>query len=377
MASSRIIVPVILLGLAAGIAALIISQPDPGTANDPDAAPDTAGETQTNGPAPEPEVGVEMESEIVNPEELSAGYPHEDLDALLWVRTSAEYDAIARQTFRAARASVGDALMQSDWTACLEQQAMVESGDKGSDWLASLPPAVVMDVDETVLNNSGFQVGLIEDDEEYSPDRWKEFCREESSTAIPGSVDFVNACRAAGVTVLFVTNREYEVEAETRSNLIATGLMKEDDADIVFTKYEQEEWSSDKSTRRAHIADQYRILLLLGDDLNDFVTLETRPSHEERRAAVEQYRDRIGEQWFVLPNPNYGGWEQTLYNYDYNATKETKRERKREQMTVSSEPASLQESEANETTEAEASTEARENTGAELDAGTGDTPDGT
>jgi len=257
--------------------------------------------------------------------------PHEDLDAVLWIQTSAEYGAIARQTFRAAWAAVGDALVNSKWTASTEQQQMVAEG-KGEDWLKSLPPAVVMDVDETVLDNSRFQVGLIESGGEYSREGWKAFVNKKVSTPIPGAVEFVNALRVAGVTPIFVTNREHEVEPATRENLIAVGLMKKSDPDLVFTKYEKEEWTSNKQTRRAALASQYRILLLLGDDLNDFIETEYHSSSEVRRQTADQYKHWFGERWFVLPNPNYGGWEQALYEWENAVSAQTKRKRKREKM---------------------------------------------
>ena len=272
---------------------------------------------------PKPEAAAKADDDPTND-------PHEDLDAVLWIQTSAEYDAIARQTFRAARAAVGDALVDATWTASVEQQAMVDK--QGEQWLANLPPAVVMDVDETVMDNSKFQTGLIESDGEYTRDGWKAFVNRKVSTPIPGAVKFVKACRLAGVTPIFVTNREHEVEPATRENLIAAGLVEKDDPDLIFTKLEKEEWTSNKQTRREFLATKYRILLLLGDDLNDFVETEYHSSGKVRRDTGDKYKSWFGEKWFVLPNPNYGGWEQSLYGWENAVSKETKRKRKREKM---------------------------------------------
>jgi len=173
--------------------------------------------------------------------------PHEDLDAVLWIQTSAEYGAIARQTFRAALAAVGDALVDSEWSASTEQQEFFDQ--KSNVRLYQLPPAVILDVDETVLDNSRYQVGLIESGGEYSHDGWKAYVNRQVSTPIPGAVEFVKACRTAGVTVIYVTNREHEVESATRENLLKHGLMEKDDPDLIFTKYEKEAWTSNKKTR--------------------------------------------------------------------------------------------------------------------------------
>ena len=284
-----------------------------------------AGQNQEE--SPEKDQDQEKDQEAV----IESNQPHEDLDAVLWIQTSAEYDAIARQTFRAARAAVGDALVDSSWTASTEQLKMLQ-GQEDEGWLGGLPPAVVLDVDETVLDNSSYQVSLIESDGEYSRDGWKAFVEKQVSTPIPGAVAFVNACRTAGVTVIYVTNREHEVEAATRANLIKHGLMKESDPDLIFTKNEKETWTSDKETRRQELAEKYRILLLLGDDLNDLIATERHCSSEERVAAGDKYKSWFGERWFMLPNPNYGGWERSLYNHENAVSSSTKRKRKRKNM---------------------------------------------
>ena len=255
--------------------------------------------------------------------------PHEDLDALVWLQTSAEYEAIARQTFRLARMNMGDALVDPTWSASTEQLSLF--AEKPAE-LAALPPAIIVDVDGTVLDNSSYQSDLIRNETAYSADSWKTFVNEEVSQPIPGAVEFVNACRSAGVTVLFVTNREHEVEAATRRNLIATGLMKETDPDVVFTKYEQEEWTSDKATRRAHLASKYRILLLMGDDFNDFVTIKKKPTSQERKDAAIEYAAWWGRKWMMLPNPNYGGWERSAYDWNDAAPRSAKLKLKRARM---------------------------------------------
>lgn len=254
---------------------------------------------------------------------------HEDLDALLWVQTSGEYQAITRQTYRLAALALEDAIADSDWTASLEQQKLV---DDGTVKLQDLKPAVVLDVDETVLNNSAFQVGLIETKTDYTREGWKSFVESKRSTAIAGAVEFVNQCREKDVTVLFITNREHDVEASTRENLIATGLMKESDPDIVFSKYEKEDWKSDKISRRTDLATQYQILLLIGDDLHDFASTGYHPTSQQRRELVESKPDWWGTRWIVLPNPNYGGWEQSLYDWNNASSADTKLKSKRDNM---------------------------------------------
>ncbi|MGI9517435.1 MAG: 5'-nucleotidase, lipoprotein e(P4) family [Pirellulaceae bacterium] len=251
---------------------------------------------------------------------------HEDLDAVTWMQTSAEYAAITRQTFRQAQFNLGIAIVDPGWTASTEQATMF--ADSPED-LAGLPPAIVVDVDETVLDNSAFQVGLIEADKEFSTEEWLTFCRRQESPAIPGAVPFLNSCRAAGVAVLFVTNRDHVVEDATRQNLIDVGLLLADDPDTLFTKNEQEDWTSNKQSRREFLAGQYRILLLLGDDLNDFVDPGYYGDSNQRRLVGNEFSDMWGQRWMMMPNPTYGGWERSLYNWDNSASRETKLKTKR------------------------------------------------
>ncbi|MCB1035730.1 MAG: 5'-nucleotidase, partial [Acidobacteria bacterium] len=78
-----------------------------------------------------------------------------------------------------------------------------------------------------------------------------------------------------------------------------------------LTRYEREEWQSDKETRRAEVARVYRVVLLVGDDLNDFIS-GGRAGVEDRQALFDSTLERWGQEWILLPNPMYGSWEKAL-----------------------------------------------------------------
>lgn len=225
--------------------------------------------------------------------------------ATLWMQNAAEYKALTTMVYQSATDELNTVLKQDD-TAALEQQ--------DADY-KKLPPAVILDVDETVLDNSPFQARLIKNNESYTSEKWNDWVREGQADAIAGALAFTKAAAEKGITVFYLTNREAQVEEATFNNLEELGFPLKEDVDVLLTKNEQEDWTSAKVNRRKHVANNYHILMLFGDNLNDFLPADD-ISHEERRALVDEYRKRFGTQWFVLPNPVYGSWEQALYDFE-------------------------------------------------------------
>lgn len=237
-----------------------------------------------------------------SPAPAAAGAPHENLNAVLWVQTALEYEATALQAYRLAQLQLDAALADPSWTAAIER----------SEEASNLPPAVVLDIDETVLDNSYYQARMIRDNTAYSEATWGPWVMEMRATAIPGAVEFTQYAATKGVTVFYITNRTANLEEATRKNLVALGFPVSTDQDTVLTRGERKEWSaSAKGPRRAHVASTHRILLLIGDDLGDFV-VDASGTPQERRARAAPYEDRWGRRWIMLPNPTYGSWERAI-----------------------------------------------------------------
>jgi 5'-nucleotidase (lipoprotein e(P4) family) len=219
------------------------------------------------------------------------------LKASLWATGSAEYAAVTLQTYSAAREKLDQALLDPTWTACLEQ----------SEGYEDLPPAIIIDLDETVLDNRPFQVNLIRKGLEFDEAMWNDWVRQSRVEAIPGAVEFLLYVHERGVEIFYLTNREHMVEEATRANLVRLGLPLNPEIDTVLTKHERADWGSDKESRRKLIADSHRVLLIVGDHLRDFTAVEGF-SREERRDTTFEHTAMWGEKWFMLPNPLYGGW---------------------------------------------------------------------
>jgi 5'-nucleotidase (lipoprotein e(P4) family) len=82
-------------------------------------------------------------------------------------------------------------------------------------------------------------------------------------------------------------------------------------------------WSSDKVSRRALVASNYRVIMLVGDQITDFIsTEEATLEPEARQDLANKYKDMWGSKWFMIPNPMYGKWEGSIYGNQYPETQE-------------------------------------------------------
>ncbi len=247
--------------------------------------PKSSGPAGTPPPAPQAAVAAER-------------HTHENLNAVLWMQTAVEYRATALQAYRLAQLQLDAGLRDPTWTAAVEQ-----TGD-----VSSLPPAIILDLDETVIDNSAFQARQVEEASSYSEDAWNRWAEERKAGAIPGAVEFLAYAKSKGVTPFYITNRDHKVEGATRDVLARLAVPVTTERDAVLTRHENGWDASDKSSRRTLIAANYRVVLLVGDNFEDFVS-GTRASVADRAALMQKYEEYWGRKWIVLPNPAYGSWE--------------------------------------------------------------------
>lgn len=246
-----------------------------------------------------------------------------NLNAVLWVQSSAEYDAAALSVYRAAAARLDAALADPAW------DALAPGERHGGAALAGLPPVVIVDVDETVLDNSPYQARLVRDGGEYDAASWAAWVEERAARAVPGVVGFARAAAERGITIAYVTNRTHAMRAATLDNLRALGLPAGQGTLFLGRGSPGcEQAGSDKECRRRQVAAGYRVLMLLGDQLGDFVEPdENTPA--ARQALVERHAGWFGERWWMLPNPTYGGWEPAVFGNDWRLSPDARRAAKR------------------------------------------------
>ncbi|MBK5295125.1 MAG: hypothetical protein JJE04_26045 [Acidobacteriia bacterium] len=232
---------------------------------------------------------------------------HQKLISTLWVQTSVEWQVSCRQSFLAARHALDASISDPSSTAAIEQAAH----DPAS--LRNLPLAIIVDVDETVLDNAPSQARQVKAGVGFDLALWNQWVSESKADPMPGAAEFSRYAAARGVTIFYVTNRDANQEAATRSNLRRHGFPLSLNNDTVLCRSERTEWSSDKSTRRSFIGATHRILLLIGDDLGDFLP-GARTTAANRQILAAPYQEYWGRKWFLIPNPSYGSWEDAIYN---------------------------------------------------------------
>ncbi|HXT63636.1 MAG TPA: 5'-nucleotidase, lipoprotein e(P4) family [Pyrinomonadaceae bacterium] len=224
--------------------------------------------------------------------------------AILWTQTSAEKTALAYQAFSLARLR-------------LDQDFRTNRNRR-------VKRAVIVDVDETVLDNSFYQAKLVKEQKPFEAKTWTEWCNRAQATALPGAVEFLRYANSRGVRVFYITNRRVAEKDGTARNLKALGFPDvSDDTLLVRTD------GSSKEPRRLSVAAKYRVVLLMGDNLNDFAEVfEQSKTIDRRLSAAEQNQQQFGARFIVLPNPMYGAWEDAVYG-DGRLTEEQKAEKRR------------------------------------------------
>ncbi len=227
---------------------------------------------------------------------------HPAFHAVVWMQNSAEYRMGARQAYRTATDRLETLLNDPLWTADLKQL------DAGG--YVGKPPAVILDLDETVLDNSAYNARLILDGRQFDMETWLQWVRQEEAPAVPGAVEFIQAALRRGVHVVYITNRSDEERTPTIQNLHKLGLPADDQT--VLTANPQEDRGTDKVSRRATVARSYRIVMQVGDNLGDFCDGVNTADQPERNAAAEAKERLLGAGWILLPNATYGGWEKPI-----------------------------------------------------------------
>lgn len=224
---------------------------------------------------------------------VSAGNKVNEFQILstLWFQKAAENQALFWQGYNIAKLRLAEALKKKH----------------------SKKLAVILDLDETVLDNSPYQADLILEDKDF-PASWDAWVDMAKAKALPGAAEFLAFAQKNKVEIFYVTNRKVVGLQGTMQNLKDLGLPLKEENLLMRVK------ESSKEPRRLSVAKNYEVVLLMGDNLDDFAEDFEQKSVEDRRLAVEQHRAKFGQRFIAFPNPMYGTWQGALYQYNYART---------------------------------------------------------
>jgi len=217
--------------------------------------------------------------------------------AILYMQKAGEYRALAYQAFNVAR-------MQFDMDFEKKNLKKLPKAER------KRARAVVVDVDETVLDNSPHQAEMVKNRMPFTNSVWTAWVNRRAAKPIAGAVEFLNYANQKGARIFYVTNRNEAEKQGTIDNLKQAGFPDVSDETVMVRATE-----SSKEARRLSILQKHRIVLLIGDNLNDLSNVFERKSVADRFAEVDKTREMFGRRFIVLPNAMYGDWESAIYEY--------------------------------------------------------------
>lgn len=217
--------------------------------------------------------------------------PFAKLYTAVWMQRAAEYKALCYQAFNVA-----------------ETHLMAEVAKKEN---KTRRLAIITDIDETFLDNSPNSVFQARKNELYEPEEWHRWCAMANADTIPGGLDFFKKAAAQGVEIFYISNRSEKDRKGTLKNLQKFGFPNADDAHLLLRTT-----TSNKDERRAKVLDRHHVIMYLGDNLGDFSSAFDKADEAGRNSALQNIRDNIGTKFIVLPNPNYGTWENALMDHE-------------------------------------------------------------
>ena len=208
---------------------------------------------------------------------------------LLWMRTSAEYRALAYQGYNVAMNAV--------------KMAVTDPSHQRK------PLAIVLDADETVVDNTKLMgESIVNGNGRFDAPWWRQAVHQGKSQAMPGAVEFLNEVHKQGVEIFYVSNRYAPVNYDaTVQNFKALGFPSVDkDHVLLFEK------DSDKQPRFDMIAKKYYVVVYMGDNAGDFPIGTKGKTLAERNDIIDNYKEDFGTTFVVFPNPAYGSWVSAL-----------------------------------------------------------------
>lgn len=170
------------------------------------------------------------------------------------------------------------------------------------------PYSIVLDLDETVLDNSPYQVQNVKDGTAFNPKDWDVWVKKAAAKAVPGAKDFLQFANQNGVQIYYISDRTTSQVDDTIKNLEKEGIPVQGRDHLMFL----EEGVKSKEGRRQAVQEKTNLVLLFGDNLVDFADF-SKTSEADRDKKLEELQKEFGEKFIIFPNPMYGSWETAVY----------------------------------------------------------------
>ena len=214
----------------------------------------------------------------------------QSLLAVLWYQRAAECRALCHQACNIARERI--------------DQHLARKTDNRTN-------AIIVDIDETILDNSPYQAGLARRGQAYSEATWTNWVNFARAEALPGVSNLLHYAATRKFEVFYISNRKSFQTLQTITNLQQKGLPFADTNHVLLRTGKEA-----KDDRRGPLLTNgvYDIVLLMGDNLADFHHDFESTNQIERLQATERAQAAFGSNYIVLPNPMYGNWEGALYD---------------------------------------------------------------
>ncbi|PJJ76455.1 5'-nucleotidase (lipoprotein e(P4) family) [Thermoflavifilum aggregans] len=212
--------------------------------------------------------------------------------ATLWHQRAAEYKALCLQAYQVARHQL---------------DAYLDTANRYARY------AVITDIDETLLSNARYEATMALQGKTFDPQSWNAWVMKAEADTIPGALDFFRYAASRGIQVFYISNRTADQLNATIQNLRRYGFPDADQVHVLLSP----NGSEDKSDRRAAVEKDYRVILLLGDNLGDFSHVFDHQPMAVRDSLVYVRAGLFGTRWIVIPNDMYGEWQRAYVNYQH------------------------------------------------------------
>lgn len=241
-----------------------------------------------------------------SPDTVSTRFNNLKLLPVLWQQHSAEYRALCYQAYNLA----------TDRISKLKKKKKKD-----------LPLAIITDIDETVLDNSYHEADRLREGTEYNSKSWKEWTDKSQATPVPGALEFFQLAKRKGIAIFYISNRDTSEVQSTISNLQRLNFPDADRSHMLFLSS-----TSSKEERRNRVLKTHNVIMLVGDNLNDFTQQFEKKSIIDRKAEADKVKEEWGKKFIVIPNATYGEWENAFYQYRRGVSRDEREKMLKEQL---------------------------------------------